>query len=126
LAESSFVKSLLLSLRFVLEISMLAGLAIGTAVLIGGTFGWVCGAVVAVLAAGIWGVFIAPKAEKRLPTGKRITVEIILFVAAGGLLIGAGEIIWGAALIALYAFDTMMILLMGITEEDFIIKPPER
>lgn len=123
--ESAAVKSLLLALRFVLEISMLAGIAIGVAELVGGAIGWVCGVAVAVLAAGLWGVFVAPKAEKRLPTPKRVALEVVLFVLAGGLLIAAGEIIWGCALIALYAFDTLFILLLGVTEDDFFVKPPE-
>lgn len=120
------MKSLLLTLRFVLEISMLAGIAVGLALIVGGVAGWLAGVSLAILAAGLWGVFVAPKAEKRLPTAKRVALEVVLFGSAAGLLIAGGEVVWGSVLIALYVVDTALILALGVTEEDFVVKPPER
>lgn len=87
-----------LGLRFLLELAMLAGLALG---------GWALGAfvpagsatagtgirIVAAVAAGAagaatWGAWIAPKARRRLKDPVRLAVESILFaLGAGGFLV---------------------------------------
>lgn len=119
------MKSLLLIVRFFLEISMYAGIVVGVAGIVGGVFGWVLGVVAALAAVGVWALFISPKAVKRLPTAQRVVAEVVLFALAAALLITAGNFFWGLALLVIYTVDTFFILLFGVTEEDFFVKPPE-
>lgn len=77
------VKSLNLGLRFLLELSALAAL---------GYWGWQLGnagftrvllaAVTPLLAAGLWGRYVAPKASHRLEDPIRTGVEVIFFGGA--------------------------------------------
>jgi hypothetical protein len=67
-----------LGLRFLLELAMLAGLAVG---------GWAIGGVVLAIAApvvaiGLWAVFVAPKASRRLTDPAKVALEVVLFAAA--------------------------------------------
>jgi hypothetical protein len=73
----------LLSVRFLAELGMLACLGIG---------GWQLGdsvltsivfaVALPLLAAGIWGRWVAPRASRRLRDPGRLAVEVTLFVAA--------------------------------------------
>jgi hypothetical protein len=85
------VKPLNLAVRFLMELGALAGFAY---------WGWQTGASVAsqillagvtpLLAALIWGRFIAPKAPHRLEDPLRVGIEIVFFGAATAALIVAG------------------------------------
>ncbi len=87
------VKSLNLALRFLLELSALAAL---------GYWGWQFGdagfarvllaAVTPLLAAGLWGRYIAPKAPNRLEDPIRAGVEVIFFGGAAAALGTSGAI----------------------------------
>jgi hypothetical protein len=56
-----------------------------------------------VLAALVWGRWVAPRATRRLEDPARLGVEVVLFaVAAGGLVI-AGRVGWAVALGLLWA-----------------------
>ena len=79
----------MLTVRFLTELALLAVLAV---VVAGLTAAWRCGfrwprsAVVA--AATIWGLWIAPRAQRRLPDPWRLVVEIVLFgLATAGLVV---------------------------------------
>ena len=92
------VKSLNLGLRFLLELGALAAL---------GYWGWQFGiagfarvllaAVTPLLAASLWGRFIAPKASNRLEDPIRAGVEVIFFGAATAALATTGAITIAAA-----------------------------
>ncbi len=113
------MRSILLTFRFVLEIALLAGIAIGAAETVGGVIGWIAGVALAVVVALIWGTFVSPKAPHRLSVSPRIVLELALFAAASALLVAAGHIASGAALIVLYAINIAAITLLGVTEDDF-------
>jgi hypothetical protein len=76
-----------LLVRFLSELGMLAGLAVAGAHLGGGV---VLNVVFAVLlplaAAAVWGVFVAPRAGRRLPEPGRFVLEFVLFAATGVVL----------------------------------------
>lgn len=81
------ISGLVLTIRFLTELAMLAGLAVAGARLGGDV---VLGIVYAVLlpavAATVWGLFIGPRARRRLPEPARFLVEFALFAVAGLLL----------------------------------------
>ena len=78
-----------LTLRFLTELALLAVLAvvvIRTHGLLGVRVGLAALAVVA--AAAIWGLWIAPRARRRLPDPWRLILEIVLFgLATAGLVV---------------------------------------
>ena len=51
-----------------------------------------------VAGAAIWGLFIAPRARRRLREPVRFLVEFVLFAATGVLLGLVGWVVWGIAL----------------------------
>ena len=87
------MKSLNLAVRFLLELAALAALAY---------WGWQTGTVIAtqillavitpILAALLWGRFIAPKAPRRLEDPVRAVIEVAFFGGATAALATAGAI----------------------------------
>lgn len=79
----------LLTVRFLTELALLAVLA----VVVSRTHGSLAvriplAAVAVVAAATIWGLWIAPRAQRRLPDPWRLVVEIVLFgLATAGLVV---------------------------------------
>lgn len=90
------VRGAVLLVRFLSELGMLAGLAVAGVHLGGGV---VLGIVFAVLlpaaAAALWGMFIAPRARRRLPEPGRFVLEFVLFAATGVVLGLVGSAVWG-------------------------------
>lgn len=103
-------QTVLLALRFLAEMGMLAALAWGGWHLMDGA---VLSIVVAValplLAAAVWGRWVAPRAGHRLPDPARAGVEMVLFLTAFVVLTQARPhpetIGWGLALLAAYALS---------------------
>ena len=100
--ELSGVRGVALTVRFLLELALLAGAAAVAWRLVGGWAGIVV-AVAAVLAiAVVWGLLLSPKANVRLPEAAKLGIETLLFalvavgLAATGLWIvaAAGFAIW--------------------------------
>jgi len=92
--------------RFVAELGMLAALGVGGWV-VGAHAGTVAGVLLAValpvLAAVVWGRWVAPRATRRLEDPARLGVEIVLFAAAVTGLVLAGRGGWALALGLLWA-----------------------
>lgn len=100
--------------RFLLELAMLAALVAAGATLIDGPLGVVVGVALALVAAFVWGMRVAPKARRRLPPAKRVVVEIVLFGLAAGGLAAAGQEILGVALALIYALDAIALYVFGL------------
>ena len=93
-----------LGVRFVLELCLLAAWAV---------VGWHLGGAVvlrvllAVLlpaaAATAWGLWVAPRATRRLDDPARLGVEVVLFAGAAAGLALAGWPLWGVLLATAYA-----------------------
>ncbi len=86
------LKTINLALAFLLELCMLAALGYwgftldqGLAVRVGTGLG------VPILAAVIWGVWVAPRASNRLPGPLHLIVELIIFSLAIAALYAAGR-----------------------------------
>lgn len=85
------VKSLNLGLRFVLELCLLASLFTASINLINNPIlRWTAAIGLPVLAASIWGIFVAPKSQHILDQPYRLVVELILFGLASFMLYRAG------------------------------------
>lgn len=74
------IKNINLGVRFILELCLLASLAIaGLSLVDNRVMKWVAFAGLPILAATIWGLYIAPKAQHRLEQPHRLIVELHLF-----------------------------------------------
>jgi hypothetical protein len=80
-----------LTIRFLTEVALLAGLAIAGARLGDGIVFKIVDAVLLPLAAAaVWGMFIAPRARRRLAEPARLVVEVALFAGTGLVLLLSG------------------------------------
>jgi len=85
------IKSLNLGLRFLLELCLLASLFIASINLINNSIlRWTAAVCLTVLAASIWGIFVAPKSQHLLDLPYRLFVELILYSLATFMLYKAG------------------------------------
>ena len=84
-----------LGLRFVLELCMLVALGIW-----GFSENIVLGIAAPLAAAVVWGLWIAPKASRRLRDPLRLVVELLLFAAAGVALAAADHPLAAAIFLA--------------------------
>jgi Protein of unknown function (DUF2568) len=89
--------------RFLLEMAMLVGLAFAGFSLADGALGWVLGLGLPLLAATLWGMFMAPRSDRRVADPAQLAIEVLLFGGAAALLLAAGEAAFGVALGALAA-----------------------
>jgi hypothetical protein len=75
---ASALTALVLTVRFLLELCMLAALGVWGF----DAGGWALGLGAPLAAAVVWGLFIAPKARYRVPLAVWIGLQVILFGAA--------------------------------------------
>lgn len=105
------MKALNLVLRFALELCMLAALA-AWGFSLSSVFGQIAlGIGTPVAAAALWGLFVAPKAARRLADPWRLAVELVLFGCAAGALAATGRSALAAAfLVVVLAQEVLMIV----------------
>lgn len=95
-AQLRGVAGLVLTVRFLTELAMLAGLAVAGAHVGDGVVLGVVGAVLLpVVAATVWGLFIGPRAHRRLPEPARFLVEFVLFAVTGVVLALSDRLVAG-------------------------------
>jgi len=95
----SGVAGVVLTVRFLTELALLGGLALaGTQLGSGVVLALVDAVLLPVVAAAVWGLFIAPRAHRRLPEPARFLVEFALFAATGVVLVLVGWVISGIVL----------------------------
>jgi hypothetical protein len=99
------LKPLNLGLRFVLELCMLVALGIW-----GFSENFVLGIDAPLAAAVVWGLWIAPKATRRLDDPIRLALELLLFGAAGAALAVAGHALAAAVFLAAVALSEVLML----------------
>jgi Protein of unknown function (DUF2568) len=81
------VAAVLYTVRFLLELALVAAFAAwGWDVAGGGIGGAVLAGVVAAGVAGVWGALVAPRARRRLADRKRLALELALFALGAGAL----------------------------------------
>jgi hypothetical protein len=95
------MKTANLGLRFLLELALLAALAVWGFSLGSTWLSVVAGIGAPVMAACVWGLWIAPKSERRLTDPTRLVLELLLFTAAAIALAATGRTALAAVLVAL-------------------------
>lgn len=91
-----------LLLAFLLELALLAALAVWGFALPGPTWlRWVAGLGAPVLVVLVWGAWLAPRSPRRLRMPGLVVVKLALYLLAALALVGAGHALWGIALLAL-------------------------
>ncbi|WP_290051232.1 YrdB family protein [Amycolatopsis solani] len=95
----SGLAGVVLTVRFLSELALLGGLALaGTQLGSGVALAIVDAVLLPLAAAALWGLFIAPRARRRLPEPARFLVEFALFAGAGVVLVLVGWPVSGIAL----------------------------
>ena len=80
-----------LTARFLCELAMLAALAFWGYVVGEGPWAWLLGVGAPVLAAIVWGAFVAPRARFPVPAPVRVRIELVLYAVAAVGLGSAGQ-----------------------------------
>jgi hypothetical protein len=101
-------RALVLGLRFLCELGMLAALAYWGSQQSDGALALVLAIAAPLVAATLWGVFVAPKSLVKLPVQTRLIVEFFLFGFAALALADAGQAALAVALGAV-AFGTSLL-----------------
>lgn len=84
------VRPVMWALRFLVELLALVAFAIGGWSLAPGPPRFVLAIALPVIAAIVWGLWMAPKSSRRLHDPVRLVVEVVFFLAAGVALVLAG------------------------------------
>ncbi len=111
------IGGLVLAVRFALELAALAALGYAGWTVPGALWARVALAVgLPVVAAAVWGRWVAPRAPRRLPDPAKLGIELIVFAAATvGLLLAARQ--WLAAgLAATYVVDVAAMFALRLRE----------
>jgi hypothetical protein len=95
----SVPKQLNIALSFVLEIAMLAAYAYWGYHAVTGPLRWLLAVAAPLLAAVLWGLFLAPRARRRLGSTAGIVVSAVLFLLAGLALVASAQPALGAAML---------------------------
>jgi Protein of unknown function (DUF2568) len=85
------LRGVTLTARFLCELAMLAALAFWGYVVGDGVWAWLLGILAPVVAAVIWGTFVAPRAKVPVPAPVRVAIELALYGAAAAGLAAAGQ-----------------------------------
>lgn len=81
---------------FAVELALFGGAgAIAYEAVGGGAAGWLAAAVGTLVVVGFWGLFMAPKAKRRLATRPRLVVSALLCLVTAVGLVGVGHPWWG-------------------------------
>lgn len=101
-----------LTLRFLLELALLAGTAVLAWHVAPDGWRWVAGVVAPIVVAIGWGVCLSPKAPVVLPAFARLVIEGMLFVGVGVGLLFIG-FAWPAAIgVVIWALDRIALTLL--------------
>jgi hypothetical protein len=98
--------------RFLLELGLLASLAYWGWSEDGSLMRWILALGAPLLAAAVWGRFLAPRSPRRLRDPGRLLAEVILFGSAAGALVGAGRETWGVVFAGLVALHLVLTFLL--------------
>lgn len=105
---------LLLTLRFAVEIGLITSFIVIGVRAIDGGLGWLLGLALAVAAAAVWGVFVAPRRQVDLALSIRLAIELTLFAAAALGLVLVGLAGWAAVLVAVELIVVAGLFLRGV------------
>jgi hypothetical protein len=100
-------------LRFLLELSALAALAYWGFEEFGGAAQWLLGLGAPLVAAAVWGAFVAPKASRPTVDPVRLLLELAVFGSGVVALLLAGSTVLAVVLAALVALHLALTFALG-------------
>lgn len=101
-----------LGLRFGLELCLLAAVAYwGSQVEQGWPLRVAAAAAAPLLVALVWGMFVAPKAWRRLDDPWRLMLEVLLFGVGAAALVVAQRPAWGVVLLLIFLANRLLLML---------------
>lgn len=101
-----------LGLRFVLELCLLAAVAYwGFQLDQRGLLRAAAATGAPLLVALVWGMFVAPKAWRRLDDPWHLLLEIVLFGVGAAALVAAQRPAWGVALLLIFLANRLLLML---------------
>jgi hypothetical protein len=118
----SGLRGVTLTVRFLCELAMLAALAYWGFRVGDGIGAWVLGVGAPLLAAVVWGAWVAPKARWPVPIPTRVAIEVVLFGAGTAALAVAGQPML-AVVLGIAALATS--LLNALQERQAGHRPPD-
>lgn len=93
-------------LVFIVELVLLAILAVAGARLGSHAAAIALAVLLPLVTALLWGLYLAPRASRRLPHRGRLVAKLAVMLAASALLVAAGAVAWGLAF--LFAGGTLV------------------
>ncbi|MFN8470531.1 MAG: YrdB family protein [Caldilineaceae bacterium] len=103
-----------MALRFVLELCALGALGYWGFTAGPETIGkFVLGLGAPILAAVLWGMFVAPKAVRPLHDPAKLLVELVVFGGAAAALYAAGQPLWAGVLLVVYGINRWLLVRLG-------------
>lgn len=110
------MRPVMLALRFALELAALAGFAVYGLHAVRGPARFALAAALVLVAAAVWGRWMAPASRRRLADPVRLVVEVVFFAAAGVALGVAGRWLLGAALTVVAVANAGLLRLLHVNE----------
>jgi hypothetical protein len=110
------LRSFLAVLRFVLELILIAvyasfGFRLGQSLATG--LDWILGLGAAAFVIVAWGLFVAPRAQRRLTDPALLVLELALFFVGMLMLVLRTQAVWGVALLVVFALDRILLDRLG-------------
>ncbi|MBP8918889.1 MAG: YrdB family protein [Micropruina sp.] len=109
---ASAVLTIALTARFLLELALLAGVAVLAWNLTTGWWRWPAAILAVAVVATVWGLFLSPKAAVPLPWPAALGIEAALFVGTGAGLLIIGLGIPAGVGVALWIIDRVVLALV--------------
>ena len=110
------MQALASTVRFLLELGLLAAVVYWGVVTQPGWIGWATGAAALVVVSVIWGTFISPRAPRRLRGVARLVPELVLFGLGALALAAAGRPVVGLALLVAFVLDRFLLRVFGVPD----------
>lgn len=104
--------ALALTVRFLLELALLAGVAAVAWQVVPGWWRWPAMILVPIAVAVLWGLLLSPKAAVELPGPAKLVIEAALFLGTGVSLFAVGMWIPAVIGVAVWIIDRIALALL--------------
>lgn len=111
--EAGGMRTFNLAVKFFLELACFAALAYAGAVIGAGVWAIVLALLLPAVAIAVWARWNAPRSPRRLPTRRRVPMELAVFAVAAGLLAAAGAPAWAAGFAVLVVANAVLLTAFG-------------
>lgn len=101
-----------LTVRFLLELALLAGVAVLAWSLVPGWWHWPAAGLAVVVVAVLWGLLLSPKATVQLPVAAALVIEAALFLGIGAGLFLTGFAVPAVVGVGLWGVDRAALALL--------------